>query len=341
MYFLDPENEYVEMVQKLGGTIIDPTDNDIIINPFEIRKQRDNSKEKDTDKDVKTSLFASDNKEFFQHLKWLRQFLRLTHHIDETNLNVLMALVQEVYKQKGIDENTNIDTLSPTDYPTYTDVYEYIEQCAKENPEKYQHIYVLENYRQILIAIQSAYNGDLSVQLNGYTNIKNDKIICFALRDLLSSGEQKSMIAILFNMITYVWNKIIVSKNFTTFIVDELSSLMIDTVMRYIKDIAKRIRKYNGLLGTLTQNLIDVTSSDCAYLASATFAQSSFKFIFHPGDIDIFTVKKFLHLSDGEINKISTPQRSKCLAIIGMHTYYLKVGTLPYEENLFGKAGGN
>lgn len=339
-YFLDPENEYVEMVQQLGGSIIDPTDGDTIINPFEIRKQRDNTKEKEDDKDVKTSLFANKSTAFFQHLAWLTQFLRLTHHIDETNLNVLMALVQDVYKLKGIDENTNIDNLSPTDYPTYTDVYKYIEKCAKENPEQYQHIYVLENYRQILIAIQSAYNGSLSLQLNGYTNIKNDRIICFAIRDLLSTGEQKSMIAILFNIITYVWNKIVSSNNFTTFIIDELASLMIEDVMKYIKDISKRIRKYNGLLGTLTQNLLDIVQSDCSYLASAVFSQSTFRFIFYPGLIDILTVQKFLNLSDGEIGKIKFSHRQHCLAIIGSQTYYLTIGTLPFEEKLFGKAGG-
>ena len=45
-------------------------------------------------------------------------------------------------------------------------------------------------------------------------------------------------------------------------------------------------------------------------------------------------------LKDGEIKCIAAAVKRHCLVLAGKERYAIEVGTLPYEEHLFGKGGG-
>ncbi len=336
-FVLDPEDEYIEMIEKLGGTVINCADGKVKINPFEVRRLRTLD---DDSADGETADAFKQSKVFFQHLSWLKDFFQVIYPgINSREADALMVLVQDVYKQHGIDEETNFDKLSSKDYITYTDVYEYIYEKALHR-DKQEYIFISDEiFSSLLLMLKDTYDGSLAFLFNGQTNIENDKIICFALCDLLSGSESRTE-AVLFNIMTYVWNRIALRQDRILFCVDELYLLMNSIIANYLKDFTKRARKYNAIIGTATQNLTDLLESQIKHIAAGIFANTAFKFLFYPGEVDFEKTKSVLQLSDGEAKKISVSNKAHCLLKAGADKYYMEVGQLPYEEYLFGQAGG-
>ena len=39
-YILDPDNEYLDLTRRLGGTVVNCATGEVVINPFEVRRLR-------------------------------------------------------------------------------------------------------------------------------------------------------------------------------------------------------------------------------------------------------------------------------------------------------------
>ncbi len=79
-----------------------------------------------------------------------------------------------------------------------------------------------ELINDLLLMLRDAYDGSLGYILNGTTNISNSSIIDFDINSLLM-GSKNRMQAVIFNIMTYVWNRIAQRKDKILFAVDELS----------------------------------------------------------------------------------------------------------------------
>ena len=113
------------------------------------------------------------------------------------------------------------------------------------------------------------------------------------------------------------------------------------TVAKYLRSIIKRARKYEALIGTATQQLADLDDEKIRHISSAIINSATFKFLFNPGDLAFEKTKRLLQLTDGEAESIFVSQRGQCLLKAGRaDKYNVQVGKLPYEEELFGTAGG-
>ena len=190
--------------------------------------------------------------------------------------------------------------------------------------------------------LRDVYDGSLGYIFNGHTNIKNDTIIDFDINSLLT-GSKNRMQAVIFNIMTYVWNRIALRKEKVLFGADELS-LMLDRnnpiIAQYFRDFIKRARKYDAIIGTATQQIGDVDDPLIRHITRPILSNTSFKFVFYPDQSDIDIVRDILKLSDGEVNCISKPKQGHCLLKAGDEKYSVQIGVLPYEKELFGKLSG-
>ena len=338
IFIIDNENEYSDLIKVMGGTNIDTISGSFMINPFEVRCFGE------SDEDDQTESIKSGS-QFFQHLSWLQEFFQVLYpNISSKQLSTLMILVKDLYGIKSIDDNTNFSKLLETDYPTFTDLYEYIEKVIT-NKDKYQFYKMISTQElyDILILLKDVFDGSLSPLFNGHTKLINDNIINFNIQRLLMGSSQRTQ-AYLFSMITYLWSRIVLKENRTLLAIDELYLLcnpknMI--IVQYLRDFVKRFRKYDAILGISTQQIIDCTSPALYNYTAALINSPAFKFVFNLGDTDYDIVRKFLNLTDGEIEKIRNAQKKHCLVKAGStDKYMLNVGTLPYEKDLFGQAGG-
>lgn len=348
IFLLDPDKDYVEMIPKLKGTVINCASGRVKINPFEVRRimtdeMIEHAVQAEDPEDYENRADAFKHKNiFFQHLSWLKEFFTVLYpEISAKELNALMIFTQDMYTENGITEETNFDMLNSEDYPTFSNLYEYIEKCFNDNNYGEKHISE-ELINNILLMLRDTYDGALGYVFNGHTNVKNSSIIDFDINTLLT-GSRNRMQAVIFNIMTYVWNRIAQRKENIVFAVDELS-LLLDrknpVIAQYLRDFSKRARKYGAIIGTATQQIQDVDDPEIRHITRPILANTSFKFLFYPDHSGIDTVRDMLKLTDGEVKCISKPKMGHCLLKAGDDKYYIHVGELPYEKKLFGKLSG-
>lgn len=347
VFEIDPEDEYSELISKMGGTVIDCASGDFIINPLEIRQIATSGDDEDLTDDEKESAPQSfkEINAFKQHLSWLRDFFKVFRpYATEAQINILSIMTQELYYRFDINEETQLSEKKSDEYPTIGDLYEYIVEVYK-NFDKYNEKFFMirrDALQDVLLFLKDAYDGSESHLFNGHTNIVNSSVINFNVNSLLQ-GERSRTDAVLFNISTWIWNKVTLKQRRICFGNDELYLIMNRnnlTMAQYYRNFAKRARKYDALIATATQNLGDFLDPEIIHISSVLFNNPNYKFTFFPGDLDFPAVQKLLKLSESEIGLISEPHQGRCLLKAGGNKYHMNVELLPHEVDLFGKGGG-
>jgi len=342
-YTLDAESEYNELYERLGGTVVNCASGKFKLNPLEIRRMK--TKE-DTEEELDGEIDAlRHDQSFFQHLSWLNDFYKvLIPYLNGMQFAALAMLTKDMYIRFGIDQNTDLSKLTSKDYPTFTDLYQYISDVL-EDRQKYGFYKEISNdmLRDLLLAIRETYDGSLSPLFNGHTNFSNDKLINFNIQELLTGSNERTQ-AFLFNIMTFIWQKIMTRENKTLFTVDEVYLLMNRdnlTIAQYLRNFIKRARKYEAVIGTATQQLADLDDEKIRHVSSALINSASVKFIFNPGNLAYERTKSLLQLTDGEAESIFKAGRGQCLLKVGQaDKYNVNIGKLSFEDELFGSAGG-
>ena len=281
MFILDPEQEYDIMTLNLGGKVIDVgTNKSGILNPFHIMasledldSETDNEDEVEDDQ-VEELMKKSANKTFFTHLQFLEQFFRaILEGISSDAFETLNTLVVELYNKKGINQFTNIGALKAEDYPIFDDLFALIKDKLKTVKDAYyrQNLLILETYIQ-----KFATGGRNSDLWNGPTSILTDEnLITFNFQTLFASKNNKLANAQMLLVFKYLNNEIINNKKFNAdyynktgvdikrqvvVAVDE-AHMFIDpdspVALNFMAEMAKRIRKYQGMQIVITQNIKD------------------------------------------------------------------------------------
>ena len=340
---LDPDGEYNDLFRNLGGTIINLAGGRTMINPFEIRAFSTGDEDNVENPDEKSEVEAFNVRAaFYQHLSWFRDFLKvLIPAAGDKELAAAMILIKDMYIKHGINERTDLSELKADAYPTFSTFYEYLSDVYRDDSGRYPMI-SRDMLQSLLLLFRDPYDGSLGFLFNGHSNVVNYDLINYDLSDLLQGAKERTE-AVLFNVMTYTWNRITQKLKPTMFGVDELYMLVNRnnfTTANYLKEFIKRARKYEALIGTATQNLGDFLDPMIEHISSPLFNNPSYKFIFYPSDLDLKRVKDLLRLTDGEINCIRTPGKGHCLLKAGGEKYSVQIGTLPFESRLFGSAGG-
>lgn len=151
--------------------------------------------------------------------------------------------------------------------------------------------------------------------------------------------------AMLFNILSYMSDRLLTIGN-TTAALDELYVWLSDnvsvgtTIIEYIRNTLKRVRKKESNLIMASQNLEDFDREGIRELTKPLFAIPPHQFIFNCGSIDKRFYMDLLQLEEAEYNLIRFPQRGVCLFKCGNERYLLEVHAPAYKEALFGTAGG-
>lgn len=344
-FTLDAEKEYVDLYAQLGGSNQDCAGGRIKINPLEIRRlsdlsiEQENAANWDELNDPDAFKHAS---AMLQHLSWLRAFHRILFPgLNDAQIATLQILTQRCYEAHGITVDFDPRTADPTAYPTYTTLYRFIEGVfdnfdpAREDCK----LFAKNDVRSILLAMASVYEGAESAVFNGVTNVSNASVINFVVAALLN-GDEVTRNAALFNTLSYIWGRVVDRREPTIVAIDEVYLFVVPVVMVWLRNFAKRARKYNAAIITATQNLIDLEAPSVLHLSKPILELAMHKFLFYPGDVDRDATKRLLNLTDSELDVINMSRKKHCLYKCGNQKYHLIVGTMDYEADLFGTAGG-
>ena len=342
LFIFDQDSEYVDLINNIGGTNINATSSSFRINPFEIRKF---VKPDDLEiNEFKIEAFNTTN-DFLNHLSWLRDFIKyIIPHATGIRLDMLMSLIKETYQSLNINEDTDLSQLSNTDYPIFSDLYSTTQKIiAKKKDYEFFKKFNDDAISDCLLLINDVSNGSMSLMFNGYTNLPNADIINFNIQDL-ATGDSNRTQAYMFNVFTYLNSRMFAKTKQFAILIDELALLCnTDNVkaLQYLKTIMQRIRKYEGILGTATQQLLDLMIPEFKPYTSALYNLSSIKFILNPGEIDLNSFKSFANFEDERLDSLIKFKKGECYLFVGTHDKYkVKINKLPYEGTWYGKAGG-
>ena len=80
-------------------------------------------------------------------------------------------MLQKLYQSRGLSDQTDFKLLEPEDYPTLSEMYDFIEAEYKGFDEKKRQLYTADLLQNILLGLHSMCKGAESKFFNGHTNI--------------------------------------------------------------------------------------------------------------------------------------------------------------------------
>lgn len=309
IFILDPENEYDIISENLGGKLIDVgTASHGRINPFHVITTLD------ADEDTEGAGNA-----FSVHLQFLEQFYReILPGIDAHALEMLNNLTVDLYANKGITWESNFSEIKPEDYPIFDDLYKLILNELEKAKEQYD----IENLRVLKNFISKFATGGRNANLwNGPSTLSvKENFAVFNFQSLLANKNGVIANAQMLLVLKWLDNEIIKNRDFNLkystnrkiiVVIDE-AHVFIDPkypiALDFMYQLAKRIRKYNGMQVIITQNIKDFVGSQEIIRKSTAIinaCQYSFIFALAPNDMDDLCT---LYSKAGNINKTEQDQ---------------------------------
>ncbi len=312
IFICDPEKEYSKLTESLKGKLIDVgTSIHGIINPFHVIRALDKDEDDTTEED--DSPDRQDDS-FNQHLQFLEQFFRtILEGISSDAFEIINSLVLDLYTKFNINGNTDLKSLKPTDYPTFDDLYQILQERLSTATEEF----MLNNLRIAEAYIRKFASGGRNSNLwNGPTSIEtNENFVCFNFQSLIAGNNDMLTNAQMLLVFKYIENEIINNKDYNKLhntnrkiivVVDEAHTFInprYPIALNFMTSMAKRIRKYGGMQIVITQNINDfVGSEEIKRQSTAVINACQYSLIFSLSPNDVNDLIE-LYKNSGGINK--------------------------------------
>ena len=330
---LDPEAEYRELCDNLGGCYIDFLSGDYIINPLEPKTWSDGEDDEGPDAFRKKTKLS-------QHIAFLKDFFKTYNdEFDQDHINTIEIMLTKLYARFGITDMTDFSTLKPKDYPTMQDFYDICEEEFYSYDPKRKYLYTEDMIQKVCLNIESMCKGAESKYFNGHSNITDDKFIVFGVKGLMDTNK-KLKDAMLFNILSYMSNKLL-GEGFAAASIDELYLFLTNkTAIEYTRNAMKRVRKKESTMILASQNIEDFLIPGIKEMTKPLFSIPTHQFLFNPGQINPRDFMDALQIEPSEYDLIKYPERGSCLYRCGNERYLLQVKAPNYKAELFGSAGG-
>lgn len=332
---LDPEHEFAELAENLGGCFIDLMSGQYMINPLEPKSWDDGSSVHDKEAPM---TFRQATK-LSQHISFLKDFFRCYKDFTDKHIDVIEIMLSKLYTKWNISDHTDFTSLEPKQHPILSDLYTLIEEEYQGYDTAKHQLYTAELLQEILLGLNSMCKGAESKFFNGHTNITSDRFIVFGVKGLLQASKNVKN-ALLFNVLSFMSDKLLTEGN-TAAAIDELYLFLTNlTAIEYIRNFMKRVRKKESSVILSSQNLEDFNIEGIREMTKPLFSIPTHQFLFNAGAVDAKFYMDTLQLEESEYKLIRFPQRGVCLYKCGNERYNLAVHAPAYKEKLFGKAGG-
>ncbi len=310
IFILDPEGEYKTITKNLGGEIIDTSYGDNgRINPFETIQDED----------------------ITHHLRFLDEMYKTVFiGLSQDALNILNDETAKMYKDMK-------------DTPSFQDLFKRINNRLNEEKDINQ-IGILKT---LLTHMSAMLNGLAGKLWNGETNINTKvKVLDIDFSKLLLDRNHEITNAEMLIVLHYVMGQLALNttqKSKVIVVIDE-AHMFVDGVysaaLDFMYQLAKRIRKYNGMQIVITQNIKDFTGSqEIIKKTSAVINASQYSVLFSLSPQDITDVLKLYENAGGfseiERNLLTYEGRGEALMILSnKERICIKVNTLKEIKNI-------
>ncbi|MFZ1323694.1 MAG: DUF87 domain-containing protein [Candidatus Saccharimonadales bacterium] len=315
IFIIDPENEYQRMSEAVGGAYVRLSLNsNTRINPFDLPQVVDTE---EADNALRSNLIT------------LHGLLRLMmggaqaqmqggggtimpalSPVEEADLD---AALIETYARAGI---TNDPLTHQSPPPTIADLYDVLLHMGGTGPQLAQR---LRKYTS------GTFAGIFSQQSN--ININNPMVV-FNIRDLEDELRPVAMYIVL----NYIWNKTKSDKRRRILIVDEAWQLMkYEDSANFLFSLAKRARKYNLGITTITQDVEDFMGSR---MGRAIVANASMQILLKQSASAVDVLSSVFRLTSEEQKRLSQFPVGQGLFFAGQNHVHIQIIASPTETGL-------
>lgn len=314
---IDPENEYEKLCEAVGGSYIQLSLNsDTRINPFDLPRvvDSDDVREGEPVDSLRANLITLHG--------LLRQMLGSGHVTsDGTVVNVLspneeadldQALI-DTYARVGITSDPLTQNTTP---PVMGDLYDTLAHMGGNGPELAQRL------RQYTTG---TFAGIFSHQSN--VEIDNHMVV-FNIRDLEDELRPVAMYIVL----NHIWSKVRTDQRRRILVVDEAWQLMkYPDSANFMFSLAKRARKYNLGLTTVTQDVEDFISSP---MGRAIVANSSIQILLRQSPSAVDVLGQVFKLTSEELKRLSNFSIGQGLFFAGQNHVMIQIIASETETSL-------
>jgi conjugal transfer ATP-binding protein TraC len=315
IFIIDPENEYQKMCDAAGGAYVRLSLNSSTrINPFDLPKVVDSE---EADNALRSNLIT------------LHGLLRLMMGGAQAQMQgnsemVVPALAPSeeadldaalisTYAKAGITNDPLTQAGQP---PTINDLYDTLLHMGGTGPQLAQR---LRKYTS------GTFAGIFSQQSN--INIDNPLVV-FNVRDLEDELRPVAMYIVL----NYIWNKTKSDQKKRILIVDEAWQLMkYEDSANFLFSLAKRARKYNLGVTTITQDVEDFMGSR---LGRAIVANASMQFLLKQSPSSVDILSDVFKLTSEERKRLSQFPVGQGLFFAGQNHVHIQIVASPTETGL-------
>ena len=295
---LDLENEYSSLVQMYNGQTI-RMDRKSFVNPLQIRntivaerEAADNLDDDLSEEDRFNTKLDAFESNFTAELSRICTFMyQFSPELDGEAIAVFRDVLVETYAQKNITKTTDLSSLSPKDFPIFSDVLKNIERKLKDSSSSELERALL---KKLEIQVKNlSQRGAYGSMFDAHTNVEIDEtnLIVFDVKSL-SEMDENACNAQLFNILSLMWSEICKNvaynnniknpfdRRYVTCLIDEAHrfiSTKNTLCTDYMLKLVRRTRKYDAALWFATQSILDFLPSDTG--ASADDVKKIFQLV--------------------------------------------------------------
>lgn len=332
---LDPESEYEDLCEALGGCYIDFMSGEYTINPLEPKAWTDSVE----DIDANTPEAFKKVTRLSQHIAFLKDFFRSYKDFTDSQIDTIEILLSKLYARFGITDSTDYSVKKTSDFPVMQDFYNLCEEEFMTYDKQRKYLYTEETLQEVCLGIHSMCVGSESKYFNGHTNITDSNFLVFGVKGLMDTNRRLKD-CMLFNVLSYMSNELL-GKGSTAASVDELYLFLSNmTTIEYLRNCMKRVRKKDSSVILASQNIEDFLIPSIREFTKPLFSIPTHQFLFNAGQINPKEYMDALQVEPSEFELIKYPERGTCLYRCGNERYLLQVIAPEYKAALFGKSGG-
>jgi type IV secretory pathway VirB4 component len=315
IFIIDPENEYERMADAVGGAYVRLSLNSTTrINPFDLPQVVD---AEESDNALRSNLIT------------LHGLLRLMMGGAQAQMQAGGAVMApalapseeadldqaliETYAKAGITNDPLTHSSPP---PTINDLYDTLLHMGGSGPQLAQR---LRKYTT------GTFAGIFSQPSN--VNI-NNPLVVFNIRDLEDELRPVAMYIVL----NYIWNRTKSDKKRRILVVDEAWQLMkYEDSANFLFSLAKRARKYNLGITTITQDVEDFMGSR---MGRAIVANASMQVLLKQSTSAVDVLSEVFKLTSEERKRLSQFPVGQGLFFAGQNHVHIQVIASPTETGL-------
>lgn len=318
IFIVDPENEYQKMCDAVGGAYVRLSLNSSTrINPFDLPQVVDSD---ESDNALRSNLITlhgllrlmmgGAQAEISQAASGGGTTIPALTPAEEADLD---AALIETYAKAGITTDPLTHGSPP---PTINDLYETLLHTSGTGPQLAQR---LRKYTT------GTFAGIFSQQSN--VNV-NNPLVVFNIRDLEDELRPVAMYIVL----NFIWNKTKADRKRRIMIVDEAWQLMrYEDSANFLFSLAKRARKYNLGITTITQDVEDFMASR---MGRAIVANASMQLLLKQSPTAVDVLSDVFKLTSEEKKRLSQFPVGQGLFFAGQNHVHLQIIASPTEAEL-------